>query len=119
LDFQMGAQPGYALNRFARDRFHHHALRKILAALGTTLRSVSEPIDDTSSGRLMEGVIAAMAQFDNDVRSERTIAGMRARLDRGGWTFPPPLGYLKAVGANGEKTIIADPKRSHLIAQAF
>jgi hypothetical protein len=41
------------------------------------------------------------------------------QFDRGGWTFPPPLGYLKAVGANGEKTIIADPKRSHLIAQAF
>jgi DNA invertase Pin-like site-specific DNA recombinase len=26
----------------------------------------------------MEGVLAAFAQFDNDVRSERTRAGMRA-----------------------------------------
>jgi hypothetical protein len=27
----------------------------------------------------MEGVLAAFAQFDNDVRSDRTRAGMRAR----------------------------------------
>jgi hypothetical protein len=41
-----------------------------LAALAT------EPIDDTSTGKLLEGVAAAFAQFDNDVRSDRTRAGM-------------------------------------------
>jgi hypothetical protein len=34
------------------------------------LRSATEPIDDTSTGKLMEGVLAAFAQFDNDVRSD-------------------------------------------------
>jgi DNA invertase Pin-like site-specific DNA recombinase len=42
------------------------------------LRSATEPIDDTSTGKLMEGVLAAFAQFDNDVRSDRTRAGMKA-----------------------------------------
>jgi DNA invertase Pin-like site-specific DNA recombinase len=42
----------------------------------------------------MEGVLAAFAQFDNDVRSDRTRAGMRAALELGRWTFPAPLGYL-------------------------
>ena len=36
----------------------------------------------------MEGVLAAFAQFDNDVRSDRTRAGMRAALEHGRWTFP-------------------------------
>jgi len=67
----------------------------------------------------MEGIIASMAQFDNDVRSERTVAGMKARLERGGWTFPPPLGFVAARDANGGKTIVPDPQRAFLIAEAF
>jgi len=33
----------------------------------------------------MEGVLAAFAQFDNDVRSDRTRAGMKAALELGRW----------------------------------
>lgn len=109
----------YALSRFARDGYDHHVLRATFAGLGITLRSVTEPIDDSSAGKLMEGIIAAMAQFDNDVRSERTVAGMKARLERGGWTFPPPLGYLKGTDATGCKTIVPDPQRAHLVTKAF
>ena len=109
----------YSLSRFAREKHDHHVLRAQLATLGVTLRSVTEPIDDSSTGKLMEGIIASMAQFDNDVRAERTIAGMKARLDRGGWTFPPPLGYIKGVDCNANKTILPDPQRAHLVTEAF
>ena len=60
------------LTRFAREKYDHFALRAFLKSLGVSLRSATEPIDDTSTGKLMEGVLAAFAQFDNDVRSERT-----------------------------------------------
>jgi DNA invertase Pin-like site-specific DNA recombinase len=40
------------------------------------LRSVNEPISDDCTGKLMENILAAMAQFDNDQKSERTKAGM-------------------------------------------
>jgi DNA invertase Pin-like site-specific DNA recombinase len=59
------------------------ALRSHLKSLGISLRSATEPIDDTSTGKLMEGVLAAFAQFDNDVRLDRTRAGMRAALELG------------------------------------
>ncbi len=62
----------YNLTRFAREKYDHFALRAHLKSLGISLRSATEPIDDTSTGKLMEGVLAAFAQFDNDVRSERT-----------------------------------------------
>src|SRR6266403_1748107 len=62
----------YAVNRFARERYSHVILRSQLASLGITLRSVTEPIDDSSTGKLIEGMVSAVAQFDNDVRSERT-----------------------------------------------
>jgi site-specific DNA recombinase len=109
----------YALNRFARDKFDHYALRAMLADLHVTVRSVTEPIDDSSTGKLMEGIFASFAQFDNDVRSERTVAGMKARLERGGWTFPPPLGYMRGADPKGRKIIIPDPKRAPLITRAF
>lgn len=75
----------FNLTRFARDKYDHFALRSHLQSLGISLRSATEPIDDTSTGKLMEGVLAAFAQFDNDVRSDRTRAGMRAALELGRW----------------------------------
>ena len=57
----------FNLTRFARDKYDHFALRSHLKSLGISLRSATEPIDDTSTGKLMEGVLAAFAQFDNDV----------------------------------------------------
>jgi DNA invertase Pin-like site-specific DNA recombinase len=108
----------YNLTRFAREKYDHFALRAHLKSLGISLRSATEPIDDTSTGKLMEGVLAAFAQFDNDVRSERTRAGMRAALELGRWTFPAPLGYLNAPKWSG-KSLIPDPERALLIREMF
>lgn len=47
-----------------------------LKSLGISLRSATEPIDDTSTGKLTEGVLAAFAQFDSVVRFDRTRAGI-------------------------------------------
>jgi hypothetical protein len=37
-----------------------------LKSLDISLGSATEPIDDISTGKLMEDVLAAFAQFDND-----------------------------------------------------
>ena len=108
----------YNLTRFAREKYDHFALRAFLKSLGISLRSATEPIDDTSTGKLMEGVLAAFAQFDNDVRAERTRAGMRAALEQGRWTFVPPLGYLNAPKWTG-KSLVPDPDRGVLVTKAF
>ena len=108
----------YNLTRFAREKYDHFALRAHLKSLGISLRSATEPIDDTSTGKLMEGVLAAFAQFDNDVRSDRTRAGMRAALELGRWTFPAPLGYLNAPKWSG-KSLVHDPDRAELLKRAF
>jgi site-specific DNA recombinase len=108
----------YNLTRFARDKYDHFALRAHLKSMGISLRSATEPIDDTSTGKLMEGVLAAFAQFDNDQRSERTRAGMRAALDLGRWTFVAPLGYLNAPKWTG-KSLAHDPERAPLVQRAF
>src|SRR5438128_5736054 len=108
----------FNLTRFAREKYDHFALRAHLKSLGISLRSATEPIDDTSTGKLMEGVLAAFAQFDNDVRSERTRGGMKAALELGRWTFLAPLGYLNAPRST-RKSLIPDPERAPLVKRAF
>jgi site-specific DNA recombinase len=108
----------FNLTRFARDKYDHFALRSHLKSLGISLRSATEPIDDTSTGKLMEGVLAAFAQFDNDVRSDRTRAGMQEALRRGRWTFLGPLGYLNAPRAM-RQSLMPDPERAAIVRRIF
>jgi hypothetical protein len=66
----------------------------------------------------MEGVLAAFAQFDNDCRSDRTRAGMKAALELGRWVFLAPIGYLNAPRAIG-KSLMPDPERAPIVRRAF
>ena len=86
--------------------------------LANAKRSATEPIDGTSTGKLMEGVLAAFAQFDNDVRSDRTRAGMQEALRRGRWTFLGPRGFLNAPRAM-RQSLMPDPERAAIVRRIF
>jgi DNA invertase Pin-like site-specific DNA recombinase len=60
------------------EKYDHFALRAHLKSLGISLRSATEPIDDTSTGKLMEGVLAAVRA----IRQRRPI-GSNARGHEG------------------------------------
>jgi DNA invertase Pin-like site-specific DNA recombinase len=109
----------YNVTRFARNAYDHAIVRTLLHRLGVSLRSVNEPIGDDSVGKLTENMLAAIAQFDNDVKSERTKAGMVAALERGRWTWRAPLGYLRGAIRSGEPSLIPDPERAPLVQKAF
>ena len=56
----------------------------MLGERGIELRSLKENIDTTTStGKLMFHIIGAMAEFERDVISERTQAGLDAARARG------------------------------------
>jgi site-specific DNA recombinase len=109
----------HKLDRFARNASDHTQMRTLLSGIGVQLRSVTEPIDDSSTGKFMEHVLAAVAELDNNIRTERTVKGMHHRLKDGRWTFPPPLGYRAGLDTTGAKTIIPDEHSAPLITQAF
>ncbi len=55
-----------------------------LGERGIELRSLKENIDTTTpTGKLMFHIIGAMAEFERDVISERTLAGLEAARARG------------------------------------
>jgi DNA invertase Pin-like site-specific DNA recombinase len=60
----------------------------------------------------------AFAQFDNDCRSDRTRAGMKAALELGRWVFLAPLGYLNAPRAIG-KSLMQDPERAPIVPRTL
>ncbi len=86
---------------------------------GVKLVSVTEPIGDDPTGNLMEGVLAAFAQFDNDIRTLRTTGGMKARTEQGGWPHQPPYGYRKRRLASGVATLVPEPQEAAHVTALF
>ena len=88
----------YKLDRFARDQYQHHSLRGQLIKMGIILRSATEKIDESPSGKLVEGVLAAVNEYDNEVKRERVKLAMWARVSQGLWPWAPPTGYMVDPG---------------------
>ena len=63
--------------RFQPPRRNDVAVSPRPAGSTTALRAATDPIDDTSPGKLMEGVLVAFTQFDGDVLSDRTRTAYR------------------------------------------
>lgn len=85
----------HKLDRFARNQDDHFAAVTLLRKYGTLLRSVSEPVDESPLGRMIGGVLAATAEFDNSIRSWRSKNGMIEKVKRGEWVWSAPLGYKR------------------------
>lgn len=106
----------YKIDRFARNQTDHVITQAILKKCGVALRSTTEPINETSVGRLMEGVLSSFAEFDNNVRTERSIGGMREKLKQGVWVWQAPFGFHRLYkGAN----ITPEENMSPFIKLAF
>lgn len=74
----------WRLDRLGRSLFELIRLVRDLDERGIKFRSLSESIDTgTSGGRLLFHLLAAMAEFERSLVSERTRAGMAAARARG------------------------------------
>lgn len=109
----------WKVDRFARRAEDHLTLKTYLTRLGVKLVSVTEPIEDSNTGRLMETMLAAFAQFDNEVRTERASNGLKGRAEEGGWITYAPLGYFNTRDAQKRPTLAIDPMRAPLIIKIF
>ena len=67
----------------------------------------------------MENMLAAIAQFDNDHKAQRTKTGMHEALSRGRWTHRAPFGYVNGNPKAGEPSLRPDTERAPILSQAF
>jgi site-specific DNA recombinase len=103
------------LSRFSRNTHDHEVIRALLLASGVRLRSCREPIDESAAGKLTERMIAAVAQFENDLKSERTVERMKAAAAKGRYMWKAPVGYVNAA----DPSLVPDGGKAPLVRQAF
>lgn len=110
----------YKIDRFSRQAADYFALSGILQKMGIQLLSATEPVDDNSNaGKLMKNMLACFAQFDNDVRGERSRIGLRDTAAIGGWTGRPPVGYFNCRNALKQSTLKIDEAMREPIQKFF
>ena len=83
----------YKIDRIARNIDDYRQIRLLLKKHDVEIKSTSEYFEDTPAGRFMENIIANVAQFDNDVRTERSVGGMRDAMREGRFVWGAPIGY--------------------------
>lgn len=88
----------YRLDRLSRQVGDFLAIKKTLTEYQIALISTSEPTGNSPTEKFVETMLASFAQMDNDVRSERTKNGLRARFLAGLTSGTPPLGYRNENG---------------------
>lgn len=84
----------YKIDRISRNTDDYSQIRILLKRYGVEIKSTSEYFENTPTGRFMENIIANVAQFDNDVRTERCIGGMRDAMREGRYVWAAPIGYI-------------------------
>ena len=108
----------YSLDRFSRTGDNAIFISSELKKQGISILSVTQPIDvSTHSGVLQQNIQFIFSKYDNDLRREKCIAGMKEKLLRGEWTGVAPLGYCYGYEKGNRKIIPGE--KGKLIARAF
>ncbi len=113
----------WKLDRFARNQYDHLMLRKFFRDVGVDLKSATEVIENTPIGKASEGMLAVMSEYENNVKIERTIMGMRDIALEGRWPTGAPWGYKNTREIPGDdkstRIIVPDPERAHIVEFIF
>jgi site-specific DNA recombinase len=108
----------YSLDRFSRTGDSAIYISSELKKTGVNIIAVTQPVDHTShTGALQQNIQFIFSKYDNDLRRQKTIDGMREKLLRGEWFSKAPIGYEFVKGAEKQTIILND--QAKYIKQAF
>ncbi len=108
----------YSLDRFSRTGDSAIFISSELKKTGVSIMAVTQPIDTNShAGALQQNIQFIFSKYDNDLRRQKTIDGMREKLLRGEWIGNAPTGYSFVKGA-ATQTIVINEK-GEAMKQAF
>jgi site-specific DNA recombinase len=95
----------WKLNRFARSRVDSITYKALLRSKGIQVISINEPLDNSPSGQLLEGVIESIDEFYSANLGQDIKRGMRENASRGFFNGSrPPYGFCKVAVRDGTKT---------------
>lgn len=122
-DRSIGYLVVHKLDRLARNLEDHAMVRARLRKHSVTLVSVTENLEQNASGKLVEGVLAVLAEFYSANLGQEVKKGMLEKVRQGGWPVRAPLGYknvrIDNGGRRGQAVIVPDETQAPLIRKAF
>ncbi|HXB41694.1 MAG TPA: recombinase family protein [Bacteroidia bacterium] len=107
----------YSLERFSRNE-NSIWLSSQLRKLGTEVVSITQPIDTSNpAGIMQQKMLFIFGEFDNQLRRQKSMAGVKEHLLQGEWVTAPPVGY-DIVKHNKERKIVVN-ETGQLIKKMF
>ena len=108
----------YSVDRFSRSGANAIYIKDQLRNEGIFLVAVTQPGDaSTSSGDFQQNIQIIFSQYDNQLRKEKCMAGVKESLIRGEWCHKAPYGYDE-IKVNGKRKIVLNEK-GKLLQKAF
>lgn len=113
----------WKLSRFARNREDSILYKSLLRKHGISVISINEQIDNSASGKLLEGMIEVIDEFYSTNLAEDTIRGMKENISRGFFNGGmAPFGYKKVriyVGGTQRTKLEPDETEAQIVRDAF
>jgi site-specific DNA recombinase len=108
----------YSVDRFSRSGANAIYIAEQLRKQGINLYAVTQPTDtSTVSGSLQQNIQFIFSEYDNQLRREKCMAGVKEKLLNGIWCVSPPMGY-DIVKSEGKKQFLLNAK-GKLVKKAF
>ncbi len=116
---EVGRVVAYALDRLTRNQAHLGLILSEAEHAGAAVELVTERLEDTPEGRLLQSVRGFVAEVERLKIAERTQRGRRARAEAGkplpGWK--PPYGYR--WGDAGKTRLVPDEPEAAVVRRLF
>lgn len=110
----------YSLDRFSRSGENAIYISSELKKIGVQIVSVTQPMDaSTHTGTLQQNIHFIFSKYDNDLRRQKCVDGMREKLRRGEWMGNCPIGYSYDKSGGGKEQKIIINENGALLKKAF
>ncbi|MBX7206529.1 MAG: recombinase family protein [Bacteroidia bacterium] len=108
----------YSIDRFSRSGANGIYIKEQLKKEGIYIVAVTQPVDaTTSSGDFQQNIQMIFSHYDNQLRREKCMAGVKEAISRGEWCHKAPMGY-DAVHSEGKRKLVVNEK-GKLLRKAF
>lgn len=97
------------VSRFNRNTSDFLAVQAILARYGVRLIFCSHDSGQNAESKLINTVIASLAEYDNTKKGERVLDSHKKRFELGHVNQKPPTGYILKM-INGHRVAVPDPE---------
>ncbi|MBO9477230.1 recombinase family protein [Shimia sp. R11_0] len=107
------------ISRFARNVQAHIKLRETLSEAGGLLESPSIEFGEDSDSRLVEHMLASVAQHQREKNAEQTHNRMKGRMMNGYSVFSAPIGYSYKKTKGHGKILVRDEPVASIIQEGL